>query len=103
MVKIIVRTIQVKGAPGQSRRQLVDVRTVDWQGNKVVRECWIPVDRHQEPYAVGVYTLSPRSVYVDRHDQGLKLFPRLEWVRGLLTQAAPDAVQSDAAAFCNSP
>lgn len=103
MVKIIIRTIQVKGAPGQSRRQLVDVRTVDWQGNKVVRECWIPVDRHQEPYAVGVYTLSPRSVYVDRHDQGLKLYARLEWVREL-TQSPPAAVQSDQAmAFCNSP
>jgi len=103
MVKIIVRKVQIKGLPGQSRKQLVDVRTLDWQGNKIVRECWVPVDRHQEPYAPGVYTLSPRSVYVDRHDQGLKLFPRLEFVRELLTQAAPAAVQSDSAAFCNSP
>jgi len=83
MPTIIISEMQVKGRPGQYRHQLAKVKQTDYHGNKVTREFWLPVERDQDVYALGVYELSERSFYVDRPTQHLMLMPRLQWVRPL--------------------
>lgn len=82
-LKIIIRDVKLKSAGGGYRHQRVNVRTTDYHGGKVWRECFVPLATGEEPYQPGVYELAERSFYVDRPTQQLKLMPRLRYVRGL--------------------
>lgn len=82
-LRIVVRQVQIKAAGGGYRHQRVEVVTTDYHGQKVRRECNIPVEPHAEPYEIGVYELSDRSYYVDRNKQQLMLMPRLRRLRDL--------------------
>lgn len=86
MPRIIISEMTVTGPKSGVRQQKVKVRQTDYQGNKVTRECQIPIETGQEPYALGVYELSERSFYVDRSSGQLKLYPRLHWVRQLKSE-----------------
>ena len=83
MLRVFVREVVAKSAGGGYRHQRVEVLTTDFHGQKVMRPCNIPVEPGLDLYPVGVYELSDRSYYVDRHKQQLMLMPRLRKVREL--------------------
>lgn len=80
---MFVREVVAKSAGGGYRHQRVEVLTTDYHGQKVMRPCNIPVEPGVDLYPPGVYELSDRSYYVDRHKQQLMLMPRLRKVRDL--------------------
>jgi len=83
MATIIISRMSVKSGRGGYRHQVAKIKQVDYHGNKLMREFLLPIEPHEEPYAVGVYDLSDRSFYVDRQSQKLQLMPRLRWIRSL--------------------
>jgi len=95
--RVFVREVVAKAAGGGYRHQRVEVLTTDYHGQKVMRPCNIPVEPGLDLYPVGVYELSDRSYYVDRHKQQLMLMPRLRKVRDL------GASPSDAVSLSSQP
>lgn len=81
MLRVFVREVVAKSAGGGYRHQRVEVLTTDYHGRKVMRPCNIPVEPGFDLYPLGVYELSDRSYFVDRHKQQLMLMPRLRKVR----------------------
>lgn len=91
MIRITVAQTTVRELKGTSaktgrdyhlRFQTGYAHTVDRDGNTppYPERVEIPLERDQQPYTPGEYTLSPSAVYVDR-DGRLSISPRLTPVR----------------------
>ncbi|AXH78719.1 MAG: putative helix-destabilizing protein [Circular genetic element sp.] len=90
-LRIVIRDVKLKSAGGGYRHQRVKARTINYQGESVWRECFVPLANGEEPYQPGVYELADRSFYVDRPSLHLKLMPRLKFVRALESQPECEA------------
>ena len=98
MIKIEIRSAEVKtksgiaaktGKPYSIREQSGYAFTVgrDGQPNAYPVPLSISLQQDQAPYAPGVYTLAPSSVYTNRFDQ-LEISPVLVAVQGAALKAA---------------
>jgi len=80
MIKVHVQSAAVVTRPskkgGEFREQTGYVDLVDREGQQLRQKIVVPLQREQEPYAPGTYTLAQSSFYVGEYNK-LAVYVRL--------------------------
>lgn len=91
-MKVRIESVKTRVSESGQSLQAIRLQVVSLDGRRFFKEAWIPVERGTEPYAVGRYEVSERSVYVNR-SQGVGFFPRLDFVSDLEDDSLPEVAR----------